>query len=115
MTLPYLLHIFERVHSLHFLKIRPLKVHLQGKRTDRIIDCGVGLILTFIARLGQWHCRVQKGSSILFPKLDIALEKRNTHFKGQLQLEDETNLSQCSSNSSVVFSVGITPNPQFGK
>ena len=46
-------------------------------------------IHTFIAKLGLWHCRVQKEIAVLFPTLDIALEKNKVNledvFKAKLE------------------------------
>ena len=47
-------------------------------------------IHAFIAKLGLWQRRVQKGNAASFPNFDAALEERNINLEGQLKLEIES-------------------------
>ena len=51
-------------------------------------------IRAFIANLGLWQRRVQKGNAASFPNFDAALEERNVNLEGQLKLEIEFHLQQ---------------------
>ena len=53
----YLVDIFEALNGLNLL--------LQGKNTNRMKD--YDKIRTFIAKLGLWHRRVQRGNAASFP------------------------------------------------
>ena len=69
-----------------------LNLLLHGKNTNRISDYDA--ICTFIAKLGLWQRRVQKGNAASFPNFDPALVKRNINLEGQLKLEIESHFQQ---------------------
>ena len=76
----YLVDIFEALNCLNLLS--------QGKNTDRMKDYDE--LWTFIAKLGLWHRRVQRGNAASFPTLDIALENSKAKLDGELKVEVET-------------------------
>lgn len=82
LELAYLVDIFEALNNLNLL--------LQGKNTNRIKDYDA--IHAFIAKLGLWHRRVQKGNAASFPNLDTVLEKNQIELKGELKTEVEYHL-----------------------
>ena len=84
LTLAYLVDIFESLNHLNLL--------LQGRNTNRMSDYNA--IRAFIAKLGLWQRRVQKGNAASFPNFDAALEKRNINLEDQLKLEIESHLQQ---------------------
>ena len=84
LTLAYLVDIFESLNHLNLL--------LHGRNTNRMSDYDA--IRAFIAKLGLWQRRVQKGNATSFPNFDAALEERNINFEGQLKLEIESHLQQ---------------------
>ena len=77
LTLAYLVNIFESLNHLNLL--------LHGRNTNRMSDYDT--ISAFIAKLGLWQRRVQKGNAAPFPNFDAALEERNINLEGQLKLE----------------------------
>ena len=74
LAMAYLVDIFEALNCLNLL--------LQGKNTNRMKDYDE--IRTFIAKLGLWHRRVQRGNAASFPTLDIALENSKAKLEGEL-------------------------------
>ena len=82
LAMAYLVDIFEALNCLNLL--------LQGKNTDRMKDYDE--LRTFIAKLGLWHRRVQRGNAASFPTLDIALENSKAKLDGELKVEVETHL-----------------------
>ena len=84
LTLAYLVDIFESLNYLNLL--------LHGRNTNRMSDYDA--IRAFIAKLGLWQRRVQKGNAASFPNFDAALEERNINLKGQLKLKIESHLQQ---------------------
>ena len=76
--------IFESLNHLNLL--------LHGRNTNRMSDYDA--ICAFIAKLGLWQRRVQKGNAASFPNFDVALEEKNINFEGQLKLEIESHLQQ---------------------
>ncbi|XP_076799889.1 protein FAM200C-like [Clavelina lepadiformis] len=82
LALAYLADIFQALNSLNLL--------LQGKNTNRINDYDA--IHGFVAKLGLWHRRVQKGNAASFPNLDTALDKKGIELEGELKTEVETHL-----------------------
>ena len=82
LAMAYLVDIFEALNCLNLL--------LQGKNTNRIKDYDE--IRTFIAKLGLWHRRVQRGNAASFPTLDIALENSKAKLEGELKVEVESHL-----------------------
>ena len=84
LTLAYLVDIFESLKHLNLL--------LQGRNTNRMSDYDA--IRAFIAKLGLWQRRIQKGNAASFRNFDAALEERNINLEGQLKLEIESHLQQ---------------------
>ena len=82
LKMAYLVDIFEALSCLNLL--------LQGKNTDRMKDYDE--LRTFIAKLGLWHRRVQRGNAASFPTLDIALENSKAKLDGEVKVEVETHL-----------------------
>ena len=82
LAMAYLVDIFEALNCLNLL--------LQGKNTNRMKDYDE--IRTFIAKLGLWHRRVQRGNAASFPTLDIALENSKAKLEGELKIEVESHL-----------------------
>ena len=84
LTLAYLVDIFESLNHLNLL--------LHGRNTNRMSEYNA--IRAFIAKLGLWQRRVQKGNAASFPNFDAAPEERNINLEGQLKLEVESHLQQ---------------------
>ena len=82
LPMAYLVDIFEALNCLNLL--------LQGKNTNRMKDYDE--IGTFIAKLGLWHRRVQRGNAASFLTLDIALENSKAKLEGELKVEVESHL-----------------------
>ena len=82
LAMAYLVDIFEALNCLNLL--------LQGKNTNCMKDCDE--IRTFIAKLGLWHRRVQRGNAASFPTLGIALENSKAKLEGELKVEVESHL-----------------------
>ena len=78
------MNIFESLNHLNLL--------LHGRNTNCVSDYDA--MRTFIAKLGMWQRRVQKGNAPSFPNFDAALEERNINLEGQLNLEIESHLQQ---------------------
>ena len=76
LTMAYLVDIFEALNCRNLL--------LQGKNTDRMKDYDE--LRTFIAKLGLWHRRVQRGNAASFPTLDIVLENSKAKLDGELKI-----------------------------
>ena len=82
LAMAYLVDIFEALNCLNLL--------LQGKNTNCMKDYDE--IRTFIAKLGLWHRRVQRGNAASFPTLGIALENSKVKLEGELKVEVESHL-----------------------
>jgi hypothetical protein len=82
LVLAYLVDIFEALNLLN--------TFLQGKNTNRIDH--YDLIHTFIAKLGLWLRRVQRGNAASFLNLDAALDKYKVDLKGELKADVEAHL-----------------------
>ena len=82
LAMAYLVDIFEALNCLNLL--------LQGKNTNCMKDYDE--IRTFIAKLGLWHRRVQRGNAASFPTWDIALENSKAKLEGELKVEVESHL-----------------------
>nr|XP_039258063.1 protein FAM200B-like [Styela clava] len=80
--LAYLVEIFEALNLLNRL--------LQGYNTSRIYHYDA--IHTFIAKLGLWLRRVERGNAASFPTLDAALDENKADLKGKLKTEVEAHL-----------------------
>ena len=66
LTLAYFVDIFGSLNHLNLL--------LQGKNINRMII--YDSFCAFIAKLGLWQSRVQKGNAAFFPNFDAALEEK---------------------------------------
>ena len=82
LAMAYLVDIFEALNCLNLL--------LQGKNMNCMKDYDE--IQTFIAKLGLWHRRVQRGNAASFPTFDIALENSKAKLEGELKVEVESHL-----------------------
>ena len=82
LAMAYLVDIFKALNCLNLL--------LQEKDTNRMKDYDE--IRTFIAKLGLWHRRVQRGNAALFPTLDIALDNSKAKLDGELKVEVESQI-----------------------
>ena len=84
LTLSYLVDIFGSLNHLNLF--------LQGKNSNRMTNYNA--IRAFIAKLGLWQRRVQKGNAASFPNFDAALEEKSINLEGQLKSEIESHLQQ---------------------
>lgn len=82
LSLAYLVDIFEALNVLSRL--------LQGKNANRMDH--YDSIRAFIAKLGLWVRRVQRGNAASFHNLDAALEKKQINLEGELKAEVEEHL-----------------------
>jgi len=82
LQLAYLVDIFQALNNLNLL--------MQGNNTNRISSCDN--IQAFVAKLGLWHRRVQKGNAASFTNLDTALENKQVGLEGELKNEVEAHL-----------------------
>ena len=60
-------------------------------------------IPAFMAKLGLWQLRVQKGNAASFPNFDAALEEKNINLEGQLKSEIESYLQQLTQEFECYF------------
>ena len=84
LTLSYLVDIFGSLNHLNLF--------LQGKNSNRMTNYNA--IRAFIAKLGLWQRRVQKGNAASFSNFDAALEEKSINLEGQLKSEIESHLQQ---------------------
>ncbi|XP_076806217.1 protein FAM200B-like [Clavelina lepadiformis] len=104
LALKYLADIFQALNSLNLL--------LQGKSTYRINDYAA--IHAFVAKLGLWHRRVQKGNAASFLNLDTALKNKGFELEGELKTEVETHLRLLKQEFERYFpDLGDTKLPQW--